>query len=418
MLAAILSIIGTIGVVGGYAGLKNAEVRNKAQNELRQVVNNSETLQQLSINDMLDQAYYMNYITEDEKSKYTSLLKELNTSHGFWESLNLLDPSSKKSEEIARLYGILTKISPQIEQVMNQTVGADIKGMLASSIPAIANAPTPGYLDTDFENKWVNRDANPLKWWTGKELAEYNDLPYDIDVWYDAVKKGTEANVARDMYTSDQLRYDAVKDRPWEQASYLSSLSDTKGASIAKGATAGAQAANELLGLLNANQASVDTQAQTADARWNAVNESLRADAQAMLTAEGKYQNLGLNIANAIEGLYENDVIRRQAELEAFAGLNSADETLRNARIQANADMNRAYTENQAIIDAARQGMNNTANRYAWMWDRFYNSALEQGKSEVASRAFANNRLTNWMFQQSTGTQNFSNYLAYKENNY
>lgn len=421
MITTLLSIVAglAIGSAAGAAGTSAYSSwygdvnRNKAQSDLKKVIEDSPILKHLDTQSLINRASELGYITKEDKTQYLALLKNLDEEHTFWEGAT--DWGGKRTEEIARLYGVLAKVAPEIEKELDSYVGMDVKGTLYNNIPALANAPTPGYLDVDFENKWIDKEAEPLKWWGGKELAAHHNLDWDIDSMYDNIKAGTSAAVNAARYSSDYMNEAGLKDTTQDQVSYLAGLRNTKADAITSGATEGQRAANELLGMVNQMNQFQTNQADIANNRWDAVSAQLLADAQANINANQNYLSLGKNIFNNIEDLYANDVVRRQGELLAYADLSSADEALRGANTKANAEMAAQQAIANAGIAASRASMLDQANRYVWMWDRFYGRAKEAGYDDKTATGIANNDYRNWVFSDATGANNYVDYRIKSE---
>lgn len=388
-------------------------IRNNAQNELKTVLSNDPLLSQLSLDDTINQAYLMGYITKEDKTKYLNLLKDFDENHKLFETGVGDFFNGKTTKEIERLYGVLTKVAPEIGDILNNYVGVDVKSTILANTPELASAPGYTPEDVNFTNNFENREAEPLKWWGGKELAEHHDLKWDLDTMYDAVKQGTSANVVRDKYTSDQMRNAALRDDHEKEVAYLSDLRNTKSDAITSGATAGARAANEILGMLGTGSEYAQSMADVANNRWNTVQQSLLDDAYAEVTANNNYINLGKNIFDNIEYLYANDVERRGAELEQYANMYAADEALRGARMEANASMFADQVAANAYINQQRQGINDANNQYAWMWDRFHGRAQEQGYTGNLANAMANRDFFNWALSQ--GLQSSAGLTNYRD---
>lgn len=380
----------------------NGEIREEYHQQLKNKISKDPVLKDMSLDDLLNRAADMGYINKSDKTRYLNMLKDFDTKHNFFEGFMFGD---KGTEEVARLYGILTKVAPEISDVLNNYAGVDVKQTLASSIPQLASAPTPGYFDTDFEG--YQRDVDPVKWWTGKELAAHHDLDYDLDSMYNAIKRGTEANVGYGQYQSRYANEASLKDNEVLRAQYLQDLRNTKSDAITSGATAGARDAAELLNSLDMSNNFASAQADVANNRFDIMNNYLLEDAQAAITANQAYQSLGTNIADNIEYLYSNDVDRYIGDVTNNSRFFAADQALRDARNKANADMYASYVTNNALINQAQQGINDINNQYAWMWDRFYGRAQESGYKNNEARAVANNDFFNWVMKDSTGANSY-----------
>lgn len=396
-------LVGTLiaaGLIGAGAAVdntaRNSYAAKEAQQNLKSIVKDSDTLKNLDLDKLIDQAYILNKITAEDKAKYLNLLKDFDDTYNFgsvW--------SGKTKDEIVRLYGVLSDIAPEIETVLNNYAGIDVKNALVSSMPDIAGAPGYTAFDVNFKSPVADLEAEPLKWWGGKELAEHHDLQWDLDTMYNAVKEGTAQQVVADTYASNALNNASLRGDHLNEVSYLSSLRDSKSDAITSGATAGARAANEILGIVNSTNDYSESQADVANNRWTTVQQALLNDANAAVTANNAYANLGKNIFDNIEYLYANDVDRRGAELTAYADLYAADQALRGSYEQANASMAAEQAQANANIANARNSMYDASNKYSWLWDRLYGANIEQGYNEQEARALANAQFfTNAMTEQ------------------
>lgn len=412
MMGAAVALTGAATWAGVETTGKATWYMNEAKNSLQDTVHTYyPELENLSTDDFLNQLYLNGYIDSSTKTKYMNLLKD-------WDG----DPheafktwSKDTGKEVADLYRLMELHLPEFSAILSKAPDY-VKEGLSAGIPEITGAPAPSYLNTGFTNEYADKEADPLKWWKGKELAEHHDLHWDLDEMYDAVKQGTAADVVRDEYNSEHQNWTGLKDNHENEVSYIADLRNTKADAITSGATAGARAANELLGMVGNTSQFSQNQAQIVDDRWNTVQQALLADANARVTANNKYMNLGKNIFDNIEYLYANDVDRRGAELLNYADMYAANEALRGAMFEANGSMAGQYAMANANIAAARQGMNDTVDRYKWMWDRFYGRANEEGLLGNDAYYRANSDFFNWAMAEglSQAGTTYNNYGTYR----
>lgn len=231
----------------------------------------------------------------------------------------------------------------------------------------IAYAPAPQYEDVNFEG--LQFDVNPVKLWTGQELADLHNLEYDPTVYYDLIKRGTTAELERARYESALMNEASMVNDTANVTSYLDNIRNTKAEAISTGATAGAQAAAEVLQNKEAITNYATNQAALADTRFNAVDAALNADASAKINARNYFNSLAATLGQDILQLYENDSKRYGQELVTNADFYKADQELRGQRQYTNASMYGAQAAANAAIAGSKLAADSTFNEIAYLYN-------------------------------------------------
>lgn len=240
-----------------------------------------------------------------------------------------------------------------------------------------ANAPSagmryaaaPNYDDVNFEN--FQFEVDPVKLWTGQELADLHNINYNPDYYYDLIKRGTTAEIDRARFESALMNEASMVQDTANITSYLDNIRNTKAEALSSGATAGAQAAAEVLKNKEAINSYAQNQASVANARFNAVDAALEADANARLTANDYFNNLAATLGQDILTLYANDTDRYGQEWISNSELYKADQELRGQRAYNNASMWAAQATANSAIDALKVAADSTWNEYAYMYDKY-----------------------------------------------
>ena len=250
--------------------------------------------------------------------------------------------------------------------------------------PAGPSAPT---MLSEINPEAGTVPVDPVYWWRGREMANLYDLDYDIDTYYDLIKKGTAAKVAAQDYMNDVATNASLVNDTRDIASYLKSISDTKAAANIKGATLGARMAADLLQNNNASQAYGANQTQVAQNNFDAIKKLIDEDARARLTATEYFsKNVAQPVINNIEGIYWDDINRRGSQLNANAEIYAANQGYNGAVAAANMANLGAYEQAKANYEAAMSSATKGANDYITYWNLFYTDAKNNGLGEQAAR--------------------------------
>ena len=341
----------------------------------------------VSLTDIVYQLYSRGDLNPDEYKKAINNLESMEKSFSDGYGFNFKDvgytmlhmPGTHRASK--ELLDLIASKAPELAFDWKQlSTENGLAGL--TSIPSIANAPTPEYLDTDF--KGTQLPVEPVHWWTGQELADLHNINYDPNSYYDLIKQGTEADVAYNQYLSDQMNDATMVDDTKNVTSYLDSIRNNKAEAIATGATMGARAANEVLNNVNTFTDYSGKQAESFTNRFNTTNESINANARAMSTAQDYFVNLAKALSDDSMGLYFNDSERYGQELLSNAELYAADQNLRGQRAYANASMYADQVKANAAINQYRQGMQDSVDDYNWVFNNYLNAGYNLGQSKAA----------------------------------
>lgn len=373
---------------------KTEEQINTAEKKYKQAMKDN-GLESLDEAEVARELYHQGKFTEEE---YKQISKALNKYEKNDKNLEKFFNGLSESERdaIMRYYNVMSTEAPQLKD----TVYRSFENLSTEDRRALFGVPTletlsgPNYLDTDFEG--YQREVEPVKLWTGQELADLHNLDFNPDNYYNLVKAGTSAAVDAARYTSEQMNNASMIDDTENVASYLDSIRNTKAEALSTGATLGQRAANELL----ANQESLNNystnQAAVADARFQAVDDALLADAQARLTAHDYFTQLAKSLAADSMTLYDNDSTRYAQDMLSNAELYRADQELRGERLLANSKMYADWLQGNAQIAAYQSQADARMNEYFWL----YNNALRANNNDHV-RAKAD--VDNLIYHQYTG---------------
>lgn len=378
-----LSTIIIAAVAGALTGTTAAISKNRTQaanDTLDAVTRYNEVAKQYgldktSTNDLITSLYLRGDLDVEEYKKAIQYSDEAqkafgngsNTVEDWWHTLT---HTGKTHDSITKLYNILADKLPELKiDTENITDVNSAINQLTNKIPEISGVAAPNYYNPNFEGEQL--EVDPVKLWTGQELADLHNIDYNPETYYDLIKQGTEANVDYGNYVSEQMNQASMVDDVKNRTSYLDSLRNTKAEAIATGATLGARAANEVLANKEALNNYAANQASVAEQRYNTLDSLLQADAQAKLNANDYFLQLAQSLAGDSMTLYANDTDRYGQELLTNAELYDADQTLRGEYLKANANMNKAFNEANASINLANAGANTEANEYDWVFNNF-----------------------------------------------
>jgi hypothetical protein len=359
------------------AGLR-AVSHTKTSKAYNKFVNTLESygIKDVDTKDIITELYFKGDITLDEHKKALSILNEVenefkdNDKIDFWQSLN---HTSNTYKNVRKLYSFLTSKVPDLGYDIAKAfkeLPDGVKDTLGTgSVPQVGGVAGPNYEDVNFKGEQL--EVDPVKLWTGQELADLHSLNFDPNSYYDLVKQGTSAGVDYSKYTSDQLAHAAGVEDTKNVTSYLDAIRNTKAESLAAGATLGARAANEILANTESINNYANNQNAAAQERFNAVSSSLLEDAKAKLTAKSYYENLAKSLSNDSALLYANDTDRFGQEMLSNAEMYKADQELRGQRAYSNASMYANWLQANAGVNASRQSMYDTANEFEWVFNNF-----------------------------------------------
>lgn len=287
-------------------------------------------------------------------------------------------------------------------------------GSIPSGSDIVPGVSAPNYFNTDVDT--TLRDVDPVKWWTSQELADLHGIDFNPDDYYELLKKGTSAEVLRALNEAGRIGNDARRQDTRQLASYLDSLRKEKSEAINTGLTAGARAANEILGNTENLTNYADTLLNTASKQVNATNNAFLQDANARITARDYWDTLAKSLANTGTTLYDNDSQRYAQDWLTNAELYRANQLYRGNAINENANMYAAYAQGQANVNAARAAVDGANNEFKQVWDVFYNDYLNQFKGQANQQQLSMNRATSdfkdYFWHQYTNSPNYKNFLA------
>lgn len=233
---------------------------------------------------------------------------------------------------------------------------AFLKGTGTSGVPI----PAPAYLDTSFDN--YQREVEPVKHYTNKELAELYNIDYDFDSIKRDYDAAAEAGVTYSDWISNLLANRAERNNVTDTTSYLDAIRNIKSEAVQKGISNGARAAADLLANKTAMQNKALNNVDVAQQRFETMNDSLLNRAQTELTTFDIYDDLANRLATAGTTLYANDINRKGQDLLTNANILSADENLRSNRMAQNNLMAAMYAnakaQNLSYADAINQPIN------------------------------------------------------------
>ncbi len=402
-----VTIAGLAGVLIGSSLLTTRRISERSVRQAHKSV--MDDMQRAGLNDwsvenVLSNMYADNKITQDELNKFSRALQKLDVKpDGTIPQVGL---GGKKTKELMDIYGRIQEYVPEIKKTVWDATAKlpdDVRSAFAEGLPKIGGPSAPKYFDTNFEG--YQRTIEPMRLWTGRELADLHELDYNIDNLYNKIKAGTSATRDAAQFQADQMLTTALANEGAQNASYLNTIRDTKGQALQKGATIGNIKANELLANLDKYAINVRQLGEANVNRFATVDEAIRNDANAMNTALSRYEQMGRNLAGTSQYLYANDAERFIADWAANARLYEGDQNLRGNLHNANANMYNAFVVNSAIADAARQN----ASAYNDELYKVYNIMLNVNKGDPAktSRDFEK-----WITNQNTGAVNLFDYAA------
>ena len=391
--AAILAGLG-LATVPTIEGIKridaNAETRNY-WNQLQQI----KSAKDIKVSDrrMLDQIVNMGFVDTkeygtaiDRFSHYTEAYEKSSAAasgKSFSEYLNSIGRTDKTARQVGELYRILINEAPRLYDG-SVDVQDTINGLIKNT-PLAPLAPAPNLFNLDNYNP-VDLPVDPVRMWTGQELANLHGIDYNFDNYYDLMKQGSQAQVALKAYENQQANVLGALQDEDTRVSYLDAIRNNRTKAMNKGISAGQRAANELLSMQDAmNQYSVN-QSNIVNNQMSNIKPAINNDAYIKRTAQEYYQNLVHNMGGLSNNLYTVDNNRYGSDVTSAADIYASSLGTRGQALQANAAMQGKQQEANAQINAINQGLQSQYNDFAWI----YNNALvaNGGNKSLAAADF------------------------------
>lgn len=390
MLSAIgigLMIIGGAGVAIGTGSQMQSQIEqsNRNKKSVKTAKSNYEKaikkagLGSLDDSEIARELYHQGKISEEEYEQISKTIKKYENADTSWDQF-WLTLNNKEREQLERYYNLLAEEAPELKntayRAMENLSEEDRRALFGT--PTLERLENPNYADVNFEG--FQREVEPVKLWTGQELADLHNLNFDPSHYYDQIKAGTEADLAAARYMSDQMNNASMINDTENVTSYLDSIRNTKAEALASGATLGQRAANELLANQEALNNYSTNQATVADARFQAVDDALLADASARLTASNYFNQLAKSLATDSMTLYDNDSTRYAQDMLSNAEFYRADQELRGQRLLSNANMYADWLQGNAQIANYQSQLDSLSSEYVWL----YENALRANDGDVA----------------------------------
>ena len=391
--AAILAGLG-LATVPTIEGIKridaNAETRNY-WNQLQQI----KSAKDIKVSDrrMLNQIINMGFVDTkeygtaiDRFSHYTEAYEKSSAAasgKSFSEYLNSIGRTDKTARQVGELYRILINEAPRLYDG-SVDVQDTINGLIKNT-PLAPLAPAPKLFNLDNYNP-VDLPVDPVRMWTGQELANLHGIDYNFDNYYDLMKQGSQAQVALKAYENQQANVLGSLQDEDTRVSYLDAIRNNRTKAMNKGISAGQRAANELLSMQDAmNQYSVN-QSNIVNNQMSNIKPAINNDAYIKRTAQEYYQNLVHNMGGLSNNLYTVDNNRYGSDVTSAADIYASSLGTRGQALQANAAMRGKQQEANAQINAINQGLQSQYNDFAWI----YNNALvaNGGNKSLAAADF------------------------------
>ena len=368
----------------------NAETRNY-WDQLQQI----KSAKDIKVSDrrMLDQIVTMGFVDTkeygtaiDRFSHYTEAYEKSSAAasgKSFSEYLNSIGRTDKTARQVGELYRILINEAPRLYDG-SVDVQYAINGLIKNT-PLAPLAPAPNLFNLDNYNP-VDLPVDPVRMWTGQELANLHGIDYNFDNYYDLMKQGSQAQVALKAYENQQANVLGALQDEDTRVSYLDAIRNNRTKAMNKGISAGQRAANELLSMQDAmNQYSVN-QSNIVNNQMSNIKPAINNDAYIKRTAQEYYQNLVHNMGGLSNNLYTVDNNRYGSDVTSAADIYASSLGTRGQALQANAAMQGKQQEANAQINAINQGLQSQYNDFAWI----YNNALvaNGGNKSLAAADF------------------------------
>ena len=388
------AVVGTAKIVGAILSvlglIKASSDTGKSFSRSDTVINSGKsydkyykTLNSMGLNDIdpkdaIGQLYLAGEINADDYKSALAIIGDAERTYGdgymngladfFGDYSYLLDNKKATHKQVGELYDKLTAFAPTIKRISNMSV-ADVEAAIYSGVKQAPNVAAPDYNDTNIDVNSSIKDVAPVKFWSGQELADLHNIDYDPNSYYDLIKQGTNEQVNLANFTSDQMNNASLYNDMDSRLSYLDSIRNNKSNAIATGTTLGQRAANEVL----ANKEAINTyameQADVADARMQAVDKALLADAEAKLSTRNYFDKLAQSLSQDSLTLYANDSNRFGQDWLSNAERYKANQALLSQNIMSNADMSKNYLSANAQINAYNKQASGAADEISWIFN-------------------------------------------------
>lgn len=403
---------------GKSKGLQGHELRNAYDNYQNAIKNNN--LSSLDTKDLIEQLWTGGYLSTSE---YKNALNSLDSLEHIAKDktdaatvFNTAFTSKDTFNAATNLYNLIAQKAPLLDastrgsytDLVNAATNSFYEGL-----PEISNAPTPGYLDTNFQGEQLQ--VTDPKLWTGQELADLHNINYDTNHYYDLIKQGTQANLKLGEFTNAQLDALTNSTTTTEANDYLNSIRNSKSEAINNGITSGARAASEVLANANAVAARAQTYADAANTKADNMKNLIEADAKANLAAREYFDSIARSLSTDSANLYYSDVDRYGQEILSNAELYTADQNLRGARLEANADMYANMLTANSQINNVRNSVNAESDELAWLFNNALTARPNLSERERINAAY--NAVNDYIFRTYNNGTNRFDYIKNALNN-
>lgn len=353
--------------------------------------------------DALNSLDNLEKLAPDSTGSIDNIFKGLTTSKKtYQQAINLYDLISKKA------WVLDASTRGSYEDLVNAATNSFYEG-----VPTVSDAPTPGYLDTNFQGEQLQ--VTDPKLWTGQELADLHNINYDINHYYDLIKQGTQANLKLGEFNNAQLDTLTNSTTTTEANDYLNSIRNSKSEAINNGITSGARAASEVLANANAVAARAQTYADAANTKADNMKNLIEADAKANLSARKYFDSIAQSLSTDSANLYYSDVDRYGQEILSNAELYTADQNLRGARLEANADMYANMLSANTQINNVRNSINAESDELAWLFNNALTARPNLSERERINAAY--NAVNDYIFRTYNNGTNRFDYIKNALNN-
>ena len=369
------------GVIGGsaaYSNITTSNARNstqKLQQDLQRYSNSRSTKE---FEAYLRDAMALGYIDGNTNKNALSAYTKLRNNNYDFSKIN-----KEETQAVTNLYNQLYNNDAGFKSLWNnqysKMTDEEKLRFIDGASTVGASIPGPAYLDTSF--KRYQREIEPLKLYSNKELAELYNLDYDFESIKRDYEQGAQATVDYTNWLSDLMANVGERDNTYNRTSYLDAIRNVKSDAVLKGMSSGARAAAEVLANNQAIQDKVAANTETATKRFEAVNDALLNRAQTDINATKVYNELAQALATTGGTLYANDVNRMGQDLLSNANFLAADENLRSNRQAQNNLMSSIYNS----VSAQNRAMNGGVNNVDWLFKNIYMPAADNNVSQALS---------------------------------